>query len=392
MTTSVWTPPPADEAGLTDWLRDREPVQRDPGGAWHVFGYHEVKEVLHNHGAFSNNVVKPVRDDSPMRLYGTGNLTWMDPPRHRQLRGLVNQVFTARYIAGLEPMIRETAETLLDGIRGRTEVSYVDEFASPVVATVIARMLGIPEKGLRLFQEWSKDLLELCDPSAEQNSLQKIFTRTQIAEAFLHRFISRRRAAPADDLTSGLIAAEVDGERLGDDEIAGLMALLMSTGQAATMTLTNAIFLLARHPESLAKLRARPELLDSAIEEIMRYRSQTTRVDRKTTRDVVVAGHEIPAGQTVAVWFASANRDPRVFADPEVFDIERSPNPHIAFGHGIHFCLGAPLGRMEIRIALRRLLESTVDFTVDPAGTRMLDPRLMYGASEAAVRFDWRTA
>lgn len=392
MTTSVWTPPPADEAALTEWLRDRDPIQRDPGGSWHVFGYPEVKEVLANHGAFSNNVVRPVRDDSPMRLYGTGNLTWMDPPRHRQLRALVNQAFTPRYVAGLEPMIRETVETFLASIRQHTEVSYVDQFAAPVVATVIARMLGIPDKGLRLFQEWSKALLALCDPSVEQNGLQQVFTKTQIAEAFLHRFIARRRAAPADDLTSGLIAAEVDGERLSDAEIAGLVALLMSTGQAATMTLANAVILLARHPESLAMLRSRPELLDPAIDEIMRYRSQTTRVDRKTTRDVSLGGHEIPAGQTVAVWFASANRDPRVFADPDVFDIERSPNPHIAFGHGIHYCLGAPLGRIEVRIALRRLLESTVDFTVDPAGTRMLDPRLMYGASETVVRFNWKEA
>jgi cytochrome P450 len=392
VTASVWTPPPADEVALTAWLHDRDPVQRDPGGGWHVFGYPEVKEVLGNHGAFSNNVVRPVPDDSPMRLYRTGNLTWMDPPRHRQLRALVNQAFTARYVAGLEPMVRETVETFLGGIRGRAEVAFVEEFASPIVATVIARMLGVPDKGHQLFREWSRNLLALADPSAQENGLQKVLTQTQIAEAYLHRFIGRRRAAPADDLTSGLIASEVDGERLGDDEIAGLVALLMSTGQATTMTLTNAMIVLAQHPESLAALRARPELLDSATEEIMRFRNQTTRVDRKTTRDVVVGGHEIPAGQQVAVWFAAANRDPRVFPDPDVFDVGRSPNPHIAFGHGIHFCLGAPLARMEIRIALRMVLDSTTALAVDPAGTRLLDPRLMFGASEAAVRFDWREA
>ncbi|MFI6053452.1 cytochrome P450 [Streptomyces violascens] len=393
MTTSVWTPPPADEEALTDWLRARRPVERAPGSqGWHVFGYPEVKEVLANHGAFSNDVVRPVADDSPMRLYRTGNLTWMDPPRHRQLRGLVSQAFTPRYVAGLEPMIAQTVETFLTGIRRCTEVSFVEEFASPVVATVIARMLGIPDRGLRLFQEWSKSLRALADPSTEQNGLQKVFTNTQIAEAFLHQFIAKRRAAPGNDLTSGLIAAEVDGERLGDEEIAGLVALLMSTGQAATLTLMNAVIALARHPEATAALRARPELIDSALDEIMRYRPETTRVERKTTQDVVVGGQTIPAGQTVSVWFASANRDPRVFADPEVFDIERSPNAHIAFGHGVHFCLGAPLARVEIRVALRRLLDSTRDFTVDPAHIRRLDPRLMFGASEATVRFDWKEA
>ncbi|MFF7307739.1 cytochrome P450 [Streptomyces sp. NPDC008137] len=391
MTTSVWTAPPADEAALADWLRARDPIERAPGsGGWHVFGYPEVKEVLAQHSAFSSAVVRPVPDDSPMRLYRTGNLTWMDPPRHRQLRGLVSQVFTPRYVAGLEGMVHETVETFLTRIRGRAEVSFVQEFASPVVATVIARMLGIPGNGLRLFQEWSRALLALADPGAERNGLQNVLTKTQIAEAFLHRFIARRRAAPGEDLTSGLIAAEVDGERLGDEEIAGLVALLMSTGQAATLTLVNSMIVLARHPESLALLRARPELLDSAVDEVSRYRSETTRVDRRTTRDVVVAGREIPAGQTVSVWIAAANRDPRVFDRPDVFDIERSPNPHIAFGHGIHYCLGAPLARVEIRAAMRGLLDTTVDFAVDPAGTRLLDPRLMFGASEAAVRFDWK--
>lgn len=395
MSTTVWTPPPTDEQALTAWLRDRcapDPVHRDLDGGWHVFGYHEIKQVLADHAAYSNEVVRPLPEDSPMTLYRTGNLSWMDPPRHRQLRGLVSQVFTARYVAGLEPMIRETVETFLGRIRGRAEVSYVDEFASPVVATVIARMLGIPDKGHRLFREWSGDLLTLADPAAERNGLQKVLTNTQIAEAYLHQFIGRRRERPADDLTSGLIAAEVDGERLGDAEIAGLVALLMSTGQAATLTLVNAVIVLDEHRDALAALRERPGLLDSAIEEIMRFRSQTTRVARKTTRDVVLAGHEIPAGQTIAVWFAAANRDQRVFTDPDTFDIERTPNPHIALGHGIHFCLGAPLARVELRIALRRLLETTTDFTVDRAGTQLLDPRLMFGAKEAAVRFRWTEA
>lgn len=164
----------------------------------------------------------------------------------------------------------------------------------------------------------------------------------------------------------------------------------MSTGQAATITLVNAMIVLGRHPEAVAKLRARPELLDSAIDEVMRYRSETTRVERRTIRDVVIGGHEIPAGESVSVWIAAANRDPRVFDDPHVFDIERSANPHIAFGHGIHYCLGAPLARLEIRIALRELLDSTFDFAIDPAGTRLLDPRLMFGASEATVRFIWK--
>lgn len=388
-----WVSPPTDEDGVLSWLRhmrDRDPVQREPGGGWHIFGYDEVRAVLSNHGAFSSAVVGPLPEDSAMRLYRNGNLTWMDPPRHRQLRGLVSRVFTPRYIADLEPMITATVDEFLTRIRGKDTVAFVDEYASPITSTVIARMMGVTEGGNRLFRQWSRDLMALADPATPKNGLRKVFTNTQVVSAYLHDQIRRRRADPGDDLLTALVMSEVDGERLGDDDIAGLVALLLATGQAATLTQVNAVICLDRHRDAMARLRSDPALLGDAIEEVMRYRNQTMRLDRKTVEDVVVGGHEIPAGQPVAVWLAAANFDGKAFPDPERFDIGRSPNPHLGLGHGIHYCLGTSLARLEIRIALERLLRHTEDFSVDYAESRLLDPRLMFGAHEIALRPRWR--
>ncbi|CRK56741.1 putative cytochrome P450 hydroxylase [Alloactinosynnema sp. L-07] len=389
---ATWTDPPADEAGVVAWLRemcDSGSIRHDPNGDWHIFGYADVLDALSNHAAFSNAVVGPPPEDSPMNLYRTGNLSWMDPPRHRQLRALVNRVFTPRYVAGLEPMVIATVEEFLDKIRSADRIAYVEEYAAPVVSTVIARMVGIPPGGTRLFRQWSKDLMALADPETTNDGLQTVFTNTQVIGLYLREFIQKRRRDPRDDLTSGLIAAEVDGERLDDAEIAGLIAHLLATGQAATLTLVNAVICLDQHPAATARLRSDPTLLGTTVEEVMRFRNQTTRLTRRTVEDVSIGGHVIPAGQSVSIWLAAANRDPRAFPDPDTFDIERAPNPHLALGHGIHYCLGTSLARMEIGIALDRLLRETRHFSVDYATSRLLDPRQMFGANEISLRVDW---
>ncbi len=313
----------------------------------------------------------------------------MDPPRHRQLRSLVGRVFTPRYVAGLAPMIEATVEEYLAAVRGRPRFEYVNEYASPIVSTVVARMMGVPPQGQELFRRWSADLLSLIDPHSTSNTLAQVVVRIRLMAAYLHEYVDRRRDSPRDDLASGLIQAEVDGERLSDDEIVGLIALLLSTGQAATLTLVNAVICLDQHPDATARLRGDLDLLGPAIEEVMRYRNQTTRVARYTVRDATVGGHTIPAGQPVTVWLAAANRDPRAFARPEVFQPDRAPNPHLALGYGIHFCLGAALARQEIALALRRLLEQTSRLSVDYAASRLLDPRLIFGASELTVEAQW---
>lgn len=396
MATQVahWTSPPEDEEEFVSWLHARcahDPVQPGPDGdGWHVFGYAEAMAVLADHAAFSSAPATTLPAGSAFQLFRAGNLSWLDPPRHRQLRGLVSRAFTPRYVAGLEPMVAATVEEYLAAIRSRPTLEFVNEYASPIVSTVTARMAGIPPKGQELFRTWSNDLLSLIDPSTTSNLLPQVATRTRLIAGYLHEFIRRRRRDPQDDLTSALIRAEVDGERLADEEIAGLVALLLSTGQAATLTLINAVICLDQHPAAAAWLRADPSRLGPAVEEVMRYRNQTTRVTRQTVREVTVAGHTIPAGQPVTVWLAAANRDPRAFERPDSFEPDRSPNPHLALGYGIHFCLGTALARLEIVTALRRLLAETREFSVDYAGSRLLDPRLIFGAHELSLAADWK--
>lgn len=389
-----WTSPPVDEDGFVAWLnarRDDDPVQEDPAtGDWHVLGYEEAMAGLADHSSLSSAVVSDAQTDSPMALYRSGNLSWMDPPRHGQLRRLVSQVFTPRYVAGLRPMVAATVEGFLTRIRAKPELAYVDEYAASIVSTVIARMVGIPARRQRLFRIWSRDLLALLDARAAADGAQKVAANTQLIAFYLHEYIAERRREPGDDLTSRLIAAEVDGERLGDDEIAGLIALLMSTGQAATLTLGNAVICLDRHPGVADRLRAEPGLLGSVIDEVMRFRNQTTRVERRSVRAVTIGGRTIPPGRSVSIWLAAANRDPRKFADPDTFDPDRSPNQHLALGHGIHYCLGAGLARLEIEIALHRLVAQTREFIVDYARSRLLDPRSIFGAGEIVLKVRWR--
>ena len=389
-----WTSPPADEEELVAWLHarcDQDPVQPDPGnGGWHIFGYQEAADVLSDYAAFSNSVMAELPANSAFKLFRAGNLSWMDPPRHRQLRALVSRFFTPRYVAGLEPIVVSTVEEYLTKIRSAAAVEYVSEFASPIISTVIARMVGIPPRGQELFRTWSRDLLSLIDPSTTSNRLPTVAANTRMIDVYLHEYVRRRRLAPRDDFASGLIAAEVDGERLADDEIVGMIAFLLSTGQAATLTLANAVICLDQHRAAAARLRGDPGLLGGAIEEVMRYRNQTTRVARRAVRAVAVGGHVIPAGQEVSVWLAGANRDRRKFERPDSFEVDRPAGTHLALGYGIHHCLGASLARLEIAVALRRLLAETRDFSVDYARSRLLDPRLIFGANELSLEIDWK--
>jgi len=393
-TAPEWTSPPADEDELTAWfdaMCAHTPVRRDPDrGGWHIFGYQESVHALSNHGAFSNNLAVALPEESPLQLYRVGNLSWMDPPRHQQLRGLVHKAFTPKYVAGLEPMVTATVEKFLGEVRQKDTFAYMEEFTSPIVSTTIAQMVGIPTEDHVLFRNWSKALMSLTDPAQTKNGVKEVVENTRVIRDYLHAHVRSRRKNPTDDLTSRLVQSELDGERLEDAEIAGLISLNLTAGQTATQTLANSVICFDQHPDEFARLRANPDLLESAVEEVMRFRAQTTRVARKTVKPVTVGGQEIPAGEGVSVWLAAANRDPRKFPNPEIFDIARSPNQHIGLGHGAHFCLGTPLARMEINIALRRFLEEARTITIDYGTSRLLDPRLVFGANELTLRVDWR--
>ena len=350
----------------------------DTQQCWHVLGHPEAGAVLSAPAVFSSDltVLRPAQDD--LALFQRGNFVQMDPPQHRKLRTLVSQAFTPRVVADLEPRIAELTTQLLDEVDERFDL--IDALAYPLPVIVIAEMLGVPASDRPLFRRWADVLFSQdVDPdqslrSASEQAVTAVAPTMREMNAYFLDHIRSRRAGPGRDLTSKLVQAEVDGERLADEEIIGFVGLLLLAGHVTTTaTLGNSVVCFQDAPDAAAQVRADPGLLPAAIEEVLRVRTPFPRLARMTTADAELAGVTIPAGQVVIPWLTAANRDERVFAEPHRFDVHRRPNPHLSFGHGIHFCLGAPLARLEARVALRLLLERYRDVQV--AGDEQVEHR-----------------
>jgi cytochrome P450 len=359
------TTQPTLEDFLT-WLEDsraRGQVHFDEKAqCWQVLGHPETSAILSDPAVFSSDLtaLQPKQDD--LELFQRGNFVQMDPPQHRKLRTLVSQAFTPRVVAGLEPRIAELTTQLLDQVGERFDL--IDALAYPLPVVVIAELLGIPPSDRGLFREWADVLLgQEVDPDqavaeVSEQAVKAVAPTMRQMNAYFLDYIKSRRANPGTDLTSKLVQAEVDGERLADEEIVGFVGLLLIAGHiTTTATLGNSLVSFQDNPEAAAQVRADPMLLPAAIEEVLRVRTPFPRLGRIAKVDTEVGGVRIPAGQIVVPWLAAANRDERVFTDPDRFDIHRKPNPHLSFGHGIHFCLGAPLARLEARVAMRLLLQ-----------------------------------
>jgi len=370
-----------------DQLRSAAPVLRDPrSGAWMLFDYESVRRALTDHEAFSSIVSAP----------GSRTGQWLifsDPPRHTKLRALIMRAFTPRAAAGLEPRIRELSHDLLDAPSRRGEMDLVADFSVPLPLMVIAELLGAPAADWPRFRRWGDATMGLSlavagSPDAERALADFVVAHEEMRD-YLAALVDERRQRPADDLLTRLVGAEVDGSRLTSEELLGFFQLLILAGHETTTNLIdNAMLSLVEHPEQLARLRESPELLPSAIEEVLRYRSPVQAMFRLTTRDVELRGQVIPARRLVMPMIGSANRDPRQFADPGRFDIARDPNPHIAFGHGIHFCVGAPLARLEARTALPVLLQRLRGLELASAGP--WEPREafhVHGPARLPIRF-----
>jgi cytochrome P450 len=360
-------------AAFLAWLEDSRGYGQvhfdDTQQCWQVLGHPETSAVLSDPAVFSSDLtaLQPEQDD--LSLFQRGNFVRMDPPQHRKLRTLVSQAFTPRVVAGLEPRITELTTRLLD--RAGERFDLIDALAYPLPVIVIAELLGIPTADQGLFRSWADVLLgQEVDPDqalveASERALATVAPTMREMNAYFLDYIRSRRANPGPDLTSKLVGAAVDGQRLADEEIIGFVGLLLIAGHiTTTATLGNTVVSFRDHPDAVAEVRADPTLLPAAIEEVLRVRTPFPRLARITTVDAEVGGVRVPAGQIVVPWLAAANRDERVFAQPHRFDLHRTPNPHLSFGHGIHFCLGAPLARLEARVALRLLLERYRDIEV----------------------------
>ncbi|MFT5444404.1 MAG: cytochrome P450 [Myxococcota bacterium] len=278
-----------------------------------------------------------------------------DDPEHRRLRNLVQKAFTPRMIAGLEPRIERLTGELLDGMGATGDVDLQKAYALPIPVTVIAEMLGITAEKMLPFQNSMK---VLSDGLSGWSLLRTLFWDLRQVSKFIRTLIAEKRADPQDDILSALVEAEEDGDRLTEDELIAMVFLLIVAGYETTVHLiSNGVLALLQHPEQLERLRAEPELIDSAVEEMLRYAGPIHASKQEyATEDVTLHGVTIPKGHIVMPFFGAANRDPAVFEKPEEFDIARTPNKHLSFGHGPHFCLGASLARMETRIAVKALL------------------------------------
>ncbi|HTL38945.1 MAG TPA: cytochrome P450 [Kofleriaceae bacterium] len=368
-------------------LRTASPIFHvEAADVWMLLDHASVKRALHDQEVFSSAV-------GASRGLSFEWLMFMDPPRHTKLRAIINRAFTSRSIAALEPRIREIARGLVADVVARGTVDLEATLAAPLPMMVIAELLGLPVDDWRRLVGWSQAIMRLADTiigrAADAQAASAAFIRADAEmREYLRELVAARRARPADDLLTRLVTAEIDGERLTDLELVRFFELLLAAGTETTTNLIdNAIVCLIDAPDQLVRLHADASLVPSAIEEVLRLRSPAQAVFRATKQAVEMHGVTIPAGKLVLPMLGSANRDPSAFAEPDRFDIGRDPNPHVAFGHGIHFCLGAPLSRLEARVALEELLPRVraIEYAQDVAWPPRA-PFHVHGPASLAVR------
>jgi cytochrome P450 len=310
-----------------------------------------VYTALRDHQRFSSGALSGAGPDA-----GPGNVILIsdDPPRHTRLRGTVNRAFTPKRIKDVEARIHEVVDEYLAAFDDG-EVEFMDGLAVPLPITVIAELMGIPAKDRADFKRWS-DWLIISDMNEEQ--VPERNAQMQAMEDYFRAIIAERRTAPMDDLMTALTVAEIDGQRLAEWEILGMANLLLIAGNETTTNLLgNMLAVLAERPELWQQLRGDRSLIEGVIEETLRYDSPVQMLPRLATGDTELCGVPIPQGAQLMIAFGAANRDPVAFPEPDEFRLDRDLKNHVAFGMGIHYCLGAPLARTEARIALNALLD-----------------------------------
>jgi cytochrome P450 len=341
-------------------LREHSPVHlmRMPSGlpVWLVTRYADVRQGLNDPRLSKDEnrraSLSALRFPADVEARMNHHMLNADPPDHTRMRKLVSAAFTARRVEALRPRIQEITDTLLDAMTAAGETDLIDAFAFPLPIQVICELLGVPLDDRDEFRDWSNTII------AGTLAGDRLQPAAQAMVGYLDALLDRKRADPTDDLLSALIAVRDGGDRLTEGELSSMVFLLLVAGHETTVNLIgNAVHTLLTHPEALAALRADPTLLPGAIEEFLRYEAPVeTATFRITTEPVEIAGVTVPENQVVLLSLLAANRDPDRFSDAEVFDLSRADGQHVAFGHGIHHCLGAPLARLEGQIAIGSLL------------------------------------
>ena len=342
-------------------LRAIDPVHRlRLIDGWVLTDYEDVDGVLRDHSRFSRDYGKESEYKSLLDL---------DPPDHTRVRSLVSQAFTPKSVAELHPRVQQIVDDLLDDVAGQDRFDLVESFAYPLPVIVIAEMLGVPADDRDRFKLWSNDIALTVEPTVNDEQTERIKRSSEELIEYFDSIIELRRTDPQDDLITALIAAEEQGDRLSHEELIAMLLLLLVAGNETTRNLIgNGMLALLKNPNQLQRLRDDPDLMDNAVNELLRYDSPVQLDGRMATEDMEIRGKLIRPGQRVICLLGAANRDPSVFTDPDTLDVARQEKSHMSFGRGIHHCLGAPLALLEGRIAFASLLErfSTIQLLREP--------------------------
>ena len=343
-------------------LRDEDPVHHSPLDFWVLTRYEDVAAVLRDPRFIKEPLVSMVAARFGVTVPPGVGLSMLDrdPPDHTRLRSLVSKAFTPRVVEGLRPRLQKIVDDLITRAEAVGRMDLIEEFAYPIPVNVICEMLGVPIGDHERFKGWSLDIARGLDsvwlPPESEIPKRSGAARHAIGD-YMRGLIAERRASPRGDLLSALIAAEEAGDKLSEDELIATCILLLIAGHETTVNLIgNGTLALLRHPEELRRLRETPGLITSAVEELLRYDGPVQRTARITSTEVTIGGRTIGKGEMVMPFIGAADRDPSQFTGPDRLDLGRTDNCHIAFGWGIHFCLGAPLARVEGQIAIDTLV------------------------------------
>jgi cytochrome P450 len=375
-------------------LREQDPVHQTPMGFWVLTRYDDCVAVLRDqrYGREEfQQMLSAVYGDETEKPALPRSMLFRDPPDHTRLRALVSKAFTPRTIEVMRGHIQEIVDRLLGRALAQGGMDVIEDLAYPLPVTVICEMLGVPVDDHASIRGWSSDIARSLDAIGLPSD-QSIVDRGRVARRALADYfrglVPVRRARPRADLLSGLLAAEEQGDKLTEPEVIAMCLLLFIAGHETTVNLIgNGLLALLRHPDQLARVQTDPGLVPNAIEELLRYDSPVQRTARMTTTEVELAGHRLGKGTMVVTALGAANRDPAQFAEPDRLDVTRRDVRHISFGYGIHFCLGAPLARVEGQIALGTLLRRAPGLALAESSPEWRESSVLRGLKRLRVTF-----
>jgi cytochrome P450 len=384
-------------------LRSEDPVHwSQPLASWVLTRYDDVRAAMFD-PHFTSDRMRPFFRRLPeaergkypdLERYITGWAVFFDPPNHTRLRRLMNKAFTPRAVSGLKPKIQGIVDDLIDRVVGRAAggrgtMDVIADFAYPIPASVIMAMLGVPRRDLGAVKRWSDDMALFVGSSRlSSDKYQRAQSGMREMAEYFRAIIASRRASPEDDLISAMLLPEPGGDVFSEDELIATCSLLLFAGHETTSNLIgNGIWALLTHPGELARLAAEPALVEPAVEEMLRWDGPSHALARLVADEITLAGKQLKPGDRVFAMLNAANRDPAVFPDPDRFDVARTPNKHLTFAAGIHFCLGAPLARLEGQVAIETLLRRLGDLRLAEQRLDWLDSMILRGVKSLKVTF-----